>query len=279
MTDKHMTQTQKILKYVAIAIAALLIVSIVSAIYYGGAALIELLEGGGEEYIGEMREIELDRDTLPSALEVDIAASEFSIKIGEALKVETNNEHIECYIRQGALYISEKDHKPFSESSKKSVLTLTLPEGLTFNEADIDTGAGRILIESLSAKELSLDLGAGETVIHSLNVSDKASINGGAGRLEIKYSEIGHLDVDHGIGELIITALVKNSGEFDCGMGSVSVTLIGGEDDYSVHAEKGIGEIKISGISASNGSTHGAGSSRIEINGGVGAVSVDFREA
>ena len=274
-----MTQTQKILKYVAIALAALLTVSIVSAIYYGGAALIDLIEGGGEEYIGELHEIELDLSALPSDLDVDIAASEFSIKIGEALKVETNNEHIECYIRKGTLYINEKDFKPFFESSKKSVLTLTLPAGLTFNEADIDTGAGRILIESLSAKELSLDLGAGETVIDSLNVSGEASISGGAGRIEIKHSEIGHLDVDHGVGELIITSLVKNGGEFDCGMGSVSVTLIGGEDDYSVNAEKGIGEIKIGGRSASNGSTYGIGSSHIEINGGMGAVHVDFSEA
>lgn len=275
-----MTQTKKILKYVATALAALLTVSIVSAIYYGGAALIELIEGGGEEYIGELREIELDLSEFPSDLDVDIAASEFSIKIGEALKVETNNEHIECYIRKGTLYINEEDHKPlFSESSKKSVLTITLPKDLIFNEADIDTGAGRILIESLSAGELSLDLGAGETVIDSLNVSGEASISGGAGRIEIKHSEIGHLDVDHGVGELIITSLVKNGGEFDCGMGSVSVTLIGGEDDYSVNAEKGIGEIKICGRSVSNGSTYGIGSSRIEINGGVGAVHVDFSEA
>ena len=47
-----MTEAQKIIKYVAIALAALLIVGIVSGIYFAGAAIISIFEDDGNEEIG-----------------------------------------------------------------------------------------------------------------------------------------------------------------------------------------------------------------------------------
>ena len=268
-----MTQAQKIIKYFAIAFAALLIVGILSGIYRGGAAIIALFEGEEQEYIGQMREVELDHDELPSNLSIDIGASELIIKAGDSLRLETNNNRMEYRISKGTLKINEKIR---GKGDQRSIITLTLPADMILREADIDTGAGRILIESLSTNELSLDLSAGEAVIENLTVSGDAEINGGAGRLEIKSSEIGHIDLDHGIGELIITSLIKNGGELDCGVGSVVLSLIGSESDYSLNVEKGIGSIEIDGRNAENGRTYGTGPSRIEISGGVGSVEVDF---
>jgi len=273
-----MTETQKIIKYIAIALAALLIVGIVSGIYFAGAAIISIFEDDGNEEIGEIEEMILDEGARPSRLDVEIAAAEVTVKAGDTLKIETNNSRISCSVKGNTLKIVEEGHGLFYKGNNKSVLIITLPEDLIFDEADIEAGAGRLLIESLSASELSLDLGAGETVIDSLSVSGETEINAGAGRLKINSAEIGHIEVNQGVGELDVTVLVKNGGEFNCGVGSVTINLVGGKDDYSVNVEKGLGEIKIDGESVSNKKDriYGTGSSRIEINGGVGAASISF---
>lgn len=273
-----MTEAQKIIKYIAIALAALLIVGIVSGIYFAGAAIISIFEDDGNEEIGEIEEIILDEGAHPSRLDVEIAAAEVTVKTGDKLRVETNNSRISCSVKGNTLKIVEEGHGLFYKGNSKSVLIITLPEDLIFDEADIEAGAGRLLIESLSVRELSLDLGAGETVVDSLYVSSEAEINAGAGRLEIKSAEIGHIDVNQGVGELDVTVLVKNGGEFNCGVGSVIIDLVGSEADYSVNVEKGLGEIKINGETVSNREdrTYGTGSSRIEINGGVGSASIFF---
>ena len=270
-----MTTAQTSIKYFAIALAAVIIVSIASGIYFGGAAIIGIFDGE-DGSIGEMKELSLDGSARPSLLDVEIAASSMTVKTGDTLRVETNNSGISCSIHRDTLKITEKRSGAFNKGSVDSVLIITLPRDLVFNSADIETGAGKIVIESLSAHEFSLELGAGETVINSLNVSGDAEVSGGAGRLEIKNAEIGHLDVDHGVGELCVRARIKNGGEFDCGVGRVELILSGSREDYTVKAHKGLGDIKVDGISANDGQTVGGGSSRIDINGGIGAVEVSF---
>ena len=234
-----MTESQKIIKYVAIALAALLIVVIVSGIYFAGAAIISIFEDDGNEEIGEIEEMILDEGARPSRLDVEIAAAEVTVKAGDTLKIETNNSRISCSVKGNTLKIVEEGHSLFYKGNNKSVLIITLPEDLIFDEADIEAGAGRLKINS---------------------------------------AEIGHIEVNQGVGELDVTVLVKNGGEFNCGVGSVTINLVGGKDDYSVNVEKGLGEIKIDGETVSNKKDriYGTGSSRIEINGGVGAASISF---
>lgn len=273
-----MTQAQKIIKYLAIGLAVLIIVGIASGIYHTGAAIISIFEhdDSHNDNIGELTEISLYSDELPSRLDVEIAASEMTLKLGDTLKIETNNSYISCSVKRDTLSITEESFGIFHQGNVNSAIVITLPRELVFDEVDIDAGAGRLIIEGLSANELSLDLGAGETVIDSLFVSGEADINGGAGRIEIKTAEIGHIDVSHGFGELDITALIKNGGEFDCGVGNVDLSLMGGKADYSVNVERGLGKITVDGKTAKNDSTYGTGSSRVEINGGVGGISISF---
>lgn len=275
-----MTQTQKVVKYLAFALAALIIFGIVAGIYNGVAAIVSIFEGDGES-IGEMHSLDLESEELPDTLYIDIAAAKLTVKIGDSLKVETNNKKIYCTLRSGTLKIEEKSKGSFSAINTdlyKSELILTLPKDLVLKKAEINSGAGRIHIEDLNAKDISLDLGAGEVVIDSITAENEAEISGGAGRIEIKDATFGEIDVDHGVGELIMTAKVISGGSVDCGVGQITLKLLGGKDNYYIDVEKGIGSIKIDGANAENDSTHGSGSSRIEINGGVGAVDIVFEK-
>ena len=50
--------------------------------------------------------------------------------------------------------------------------------------------------------------------------------------------------------------------------------LIGDSDMYEIHAEKGIGDIKIDDVSVADNSTTGNGENKINIEGGVGSVDI-----
>ncbi|MDD7024010.1 MAG: hypothetical protein PUI37_04005, partial [Oscillospiraceae bacterium] len=56
------------------------------------------------------------------------------------------------------------------------------------------------------------------------------------------------------------------------------LTLLGSREDYQIEMDKGIGEARLEGESMRDDSVYGAGRNRIEIDGGIGEISIDFSE-
>ncbi|MDD6478721.1 MAG: hypothetical protein PUF48_02765 [Oscillospiraceae bacterium] len=53
---------------------------------------------------------------------------------------------------------------------------------------------------------------------------------------------------------------------------------MGSREDYKIEIDKGIGEAKLEGESMKDDSVYGWGESRIEIDGGIGAIYIEFAE-
>ena len=64
--------------------------------------------------------------------------------------------------------------------------------------------------------------------------------------------------------------------ELDMGVGEANITLIGSKDDYALDIESGVGGVRVDGTSVTDYGSSGA--NRVEINGGVGAIDIRFRE-
>ena len=264
-----MTTAQKIIKYCAIAFAVFLIVSIIGGII-GAVTSVPALVSDGR---GEMETYAVN-ETVKS-LEIDLSGARLEIKTGDRFSVESDHKYLKVEKADGTLAIKE-DRPAFGFSAEGVQVILTVPEDFTFDKTAISTGAGMVKIDTLSSQRLSLDLGAGEVDIGTLTATDKASINGGAGELKIGGGELADLDLNIGVGEADLESRLTGNCSIDYGVGELNLTLTGTPDDYCITLDKGVGKATLDGKKMSEDIVYGDGETSIEIDGGVGAMKIEF---
>lgn len=272
-----MTSLQKVIKYLAIAFAIFLIVSIISTItaaVFALSGILGLKQDIEQSINSEMVATNLE-NTGVETLDIEIAFTNLTIKTGETLKIETDNNNINYKQQNQKLEIKEKNNKWFVNYVEKELI-LYLPENIKFEKVKISTGAGKIDIEALNTDNLYFELGAGETQIQNLNVSKECEIDGGAGKLSILSGTINDLDLDMGVGEVNLTSSLTGKNEINAGVGNLNIDLQGEKESYKIQADKGIGSVKIDGKEISDGETFGDGANHIEVDGGVGNIKIDF---
>lgn len=267
-----MTPFQKAVKYIAIALAVVLIVAILGGILsvVGVIGLIGSIDGVAEECT-----------TYPVSetvreLRLQISAADFTVEVGDRFSVESNLKDLTVSERNGVLTIREKNTR--FKNYTGAVLKLTVPESFVFSSAEVETGAGRVRIDALTAEILQLELGAGEVSIGQLNAIHSAEIEGGAGKITIGGGSLHNLQLDMGVGQMNLTSALLGSSELELGVGETNLHLIGTQTDYTVLVEKGIGNATVAGVEIGDQDRHGTGENRVEITGGVGAIHVDFQQ-
>lgn len=267
-----MTNFQKTVKYIAMAFAIFLTVSIIGGIL----SMFGLFGGffGGDAVTEDIKTYSVSADI--KSLEIKINAADFTIKQGESFSVESNLKHLTVEDKNGVLTI--KETKKYSKTYTGAVLTLYVPADTVFDRADIITGAGRFTVDQLSARTMKFELGAGEVTIDTLIATTAIDIDGGAGRITISGGALHNLDLDMGVGQLNLTSALIGDSDFDLGIGESNITVIGNKDNYKLDIEKGIGNITIDGTSVSNIKEYGNGNNIIEVSGGIGAINLRFQE-
>ena len=267
-----MTNFQKTVKYIAMAFAIFLTVSIIGGIL----SMFGLFGGffGGDAVTEDIKTYSVSADI--KSLEIKINAADFTIKQGESFSVESNLKHLTVEDKNGVLTI--KETKKYSKTYTGAVLTLYVPADTVFDRADIITGAGRFTVDQLSAGTMKFELGAGEVTIDTLIATTAIDIDGGAGRITISGGALHNLDLDMGVGQLNLTSALIGDSDFDLGIGESNITVIGNKDNYKLDIEKGIGNITIDGTSVSNIKEYGNGNNIIEVSGGIGAINLRFQE-
>ena len=267
-----MTAFQKIIKYLALAFAIFLSISIISGIC-GAIFSISMFFGGNES--DEMTsEYSVVNDV--ASLSVNISAAELEINTGDKFAVETNHKYLKCEEKDDILKISET--RPlFASHSKGMKVILTIPKERIFDYVDVRAGAGTVTIDELSSNMLNIELGAGKLTAQRLNALYDAEIDGGAGSVTIKDGNLCNADIDMGVGELNLTGELSGKSSIDYGIGETNLVLLGESDDYKIKLDKGIGKAFIDGKKMSDDSVFGAGENYIEIDGGVGELNIIFK--
>lgn len=265
-----MTYWQKAIKYMAIVFAICLIVSIIGGIMSAVGVVGGFIES--DATVDTIKSYSVSQDI--TSLKIDINAADFNVAVGDEFAVESNLKELTVKESNGCLTIIED--KKWGRDYNKAVLTLYIPQNVVFQNAEVETGAGRVTVDSLSADKLNLELGAGEVKITELNATQKAEIDGGAGKISINSGSLNNLDFDMGVGELNLTSSILGNSELDCGVGEVNVNLTNTADGYKIYTSKGIGAVSIDGQSISDDSAYGDGENIIKLNCGVGSVKVDF---
>lgn len=270
-----MNSVQKVIKYLALAFAVFLSVSIIGGIITGLTGISYILSGRNSEAVGEMQVYPIEGEI--SSLSVTLSGAKLKIKTSDKFSVESNHNYISVKLEIGQLCINETK-KLFSVYPKGATVILNIPEGFVFDDATVETGAGKVHIDSLSADVLKLSLGAGEAEIGSLTANSRADIDGGAGKLNIDGGKLCNLNLDMGVGKLTLKSRIEGKSDLDYGVGEANLILLGSKDDYKIELDKGIGEARLAGESMRDDSVYGTGENRIEIDGGIGAINIEFSE-
>ena len=193
------------------------------------------------------------------------------------MSVESNLKHLKVEEEGGLLTIQET--KIFTGTYSGAVLTVYVPAGTLFDNVNFTTGASRLTIGNLSSGTLDFELGAGDVSIDSLVATKSADIDGGAGRITITGGALKDLDLDMGVGQLNLTSALTGNCQLDLGVGESNITLIGSKENYKLDLEKGLGNISIDGVNVSDYGSSGNSTNKVEIDGGVGSINVEFKES
>lgn len=266
-----MSGFQKTIKYLAIAFAIYLTFNIISGIIYGVSFIGSLYDNDKNIITEKLSDLKINSDTL--LLDIDVSSSNIIIKKGDTFKAESNNKYISSRQDKNKLYITEKNHNWLNDNNN---LIIYIPADYVMDNVLIDSGAGKVNIEALSTKELYLNLGAGKVSINNLNVLEKTKIDGGAGDIIIDALEVHNLDLNMGIGKLSFNSKLIGKNKIDCGIGKMELFLIGTLDDYEITLDKGLGKATLDEINMKDNNTYGMGINKIDIDGGVGNIDINF---
>ena len=267
-----MTTLQKVIKYLAIAFAIFLTVTIT-----GGILSAVGLFGGLFAWDAATEDMKTYMVTSEiHNLDIQINAADLYIKEADAFSVESNLKYLKVEEKGDTLIIEET--KKFGVTYTDAVLTIYIPAGVVFDNTDLTTGAGRLTVEALSSGTLDFVLGAGDVSITSLIATTSAEIEGGAGRITIAGGALKDLDLEMGVGQLNLTSALTGDCQMDLGVGESNITLLGSKEDYKLDLEKGLGNITVDGKTVSDYGSSGNGTNEVEINGGIGAINVEFKE-
>ena len=275
-----MTDVQRLIKYLAIAFAVVLTVAIIGGILSAVGVLGGIFLGGGEETdaTGNMKTYAVS--SRISELKIHINAADLSIKEGTAFSVESNLKHLTVEEKNGCLILKDLTTIKLNGSNayKDAVLTVYVPAGTVFERINLNTGAGRVTAGELLAETVDLELGAGDALIDTLVATKSADIEGGAGRIAISGGALHNLELDMGVGQLNLTSALTGECQLELGIGESNITLIGSREAYELDIEKGIGEIRVDGKVVSDYGSSGNGTAEVKIQGGIGAIYVEFKE-
>ena len=76
-----------------------------------------------------------------------------------------------------------------------------------------------------------------------------------------------------------LPAMVEMEGRaYQKNEGEAELTLLGSREEYRIQFEKGIGSGTLDGKEMSGGSVYGGGENRLDIDGGIGALRIHFRD-
>lgn len=275
-----MTTTQKIIKYLAIAFALFLVISIFSIIFGLSRKIISSINSDKKDskLLEEYTTISNNVNNIES-FKIDISNDDIEIKEGEKFEVKTNDPDVKFYHENSKVKI--KTDKTFSwhlSNSSRGTIIIYLPNEFNISELDLNLGAGKIDIDKIFVETLLMDLGAGTMTAKEINVYEKATINGGAGNINIYSGTINNLNLKLDAGNASIESDLTGSNTLTTGVGKLNLGLSRSKDNYKFDISKGLGNIILNDFDVSEDILIGDGETIIKISGAVGNIIINTAE-
>lgn len=227
-------------------------------------------DGWDEDWdeISRLEPTETDKDkevfeTDPSAdLEFSLSAGELSFQPydGDRIRIEVSGE------KKDKVRVGKDDGSLILETTGRTQdrkILVSYPQNYTFDETSIEIAAGTVTLkDGFNTGELDVSVAAGEFTNTGRLTAREVSIEVGAGNVELSELDTKEL-------------------EADCGVGNIGLNISGRETDYNYEISCAAGEVEIggssySGIGHSKEITNPNVKGDMELNCGVGNITVTF---
>lgn len=273
------------IKYVAIAFGLVLALGIISTIVNGGVYVLKglgLIEN--ELQLSENRNGTYSQEYTGNleSVSINFNAGNLTLQTGNQFKVEGSNisSSLTAKMEKGELVIEDKNKTNFLSNIFKPndvpALIVTIPEGTQLKNLYLELGAGRGEINGIVTEDLTINQGAGEIIATKLKAAS-GKLEGGAGAVHFSDVNLNNYDVDCGVGLIEIQGIITGEMNINCGVGQTNLDITGNVNDYYITADQGIGPITINGLNIlENGTGAKSALNRIDIDGGVGPVTIVF---
>lgn len=282
-----MKQTQKVIKYIAIAFGSFLSVVIIGTILsatvlglriFGG--VLELEDSKSNIAIEKMDYQQEFKNIENIKIEGNVAKFILKEADTDIIKVEVKKADTTLKVMQQGkdLVIKEEDIFSVFGKTESAYVQINVPKGTLLKKVEIDNQAGNIEVANLQIEDLVLEVGAGTIKLEQIQVKNHTKIDGGAGKIEIIKGFFNSLDFSGGIGDFYFNGTVKENSEIEAGIGKLELELIEKKEDYQIKIDKGLGALHIQGESIQENTIYGEGNIQIRLECGIGSTSIKFIE-
>lgn len=241
--------------------------------------------GEGNEKINEITEGQqsVSTDGIRN-LELILGTGEFVIREKEVSDgvIDIYIEGTECrqYVREGTLYVENfKEIQVFNIGASLNKVTIEIPQGMSFDEIDVELGAGTMEISDIRANEFDAGIGAGELTIKNVETME-LSAEIGAGELTAENVSTKDADFTVNMGECIYRGTIQGNLDAECDMGNMEFYLTGAEEEHNYDIECSAGNIDIGGLSVAGLATereiNNGAVSTFDISCNMGSIIVCF---
>lgn len=187
----------------------------------------------------------------------------------------------QAYLENGTLYIRTTTSSRAWNNWNSCKVTLYVPEGYHYREAEIELGAGQLEFESLDADRISLGVGAGQITANGLK-ADSLEMEIGMGQIDIKDVNVKDLEAEIGMGNLMVEGTIDGSVDANCSMGNMDLMITGSLQDFNYKLDGAMGNIDLgsesySGLGVSKKIENGAGKN-MEIECAAGNITIRFTD-
>lgn len=163
--------------------------------------------------------------------------------------------------------------------NKEECLTLYVPMSAVVEEAEVDLGAGQMVMDDLKVQKLVLDLGAGQVTAKNLQ-ADQLRVSVGVGEVALTEAQLKDVQIEVGAGNCEINGAITGNVEAGCAMGNLTFELTGKETDfnYDIQCVSGnvvVGEKEYSGL-AQEQSINNNATKTMEVECAMGNVEILF---
>jgi len=170
-------------------------------------------------------------------LDLSVAGCELTIAKSEddSFWVEAKNVgKLQVLVKGDTLkMISTVTDKKISGSNVKNVkVTLYVPAEYSFDEAEVELGAGIIRAEGFQAERFELEIGAGEVEMKGLQV-ENFELEVGAGSVKLMDAELGKVKCSVGAGNVNVDGKLNGDAEISCAAGNVAIKLSNSFTDFN----------------------------------------------
>lgn len=281
-----MNTVQKTIKYLAMAFAIFLAISIVSAIASTVFAMLHITSREKQSSTEEISYSNVYTEDIES-ISIDTYLYTVEIKQGNDFRVDLDNvsENYKAEVvnktlklrYEGASWDIFSWFNKKSSSSTDGKVIICVPPDYPLKSLDINGGIGNLVLNDVICETLDMDLGTGSIEGSRITTTEETSIDCGAGSIHCSDVVFKNLSLDTGIGKSYIHGDISGESEINGGVGEINLGFQQPKDNYNIRVDNGVGEISVDGDSYTNYKSKNLDAiNSLDIDGGVGAIILSF---